>query len=186
MLVNMPVRVAKKISPPSRIYRGNLDMQITEMTEQDFKCFWPIFKEIVLAQETYAFDPNIGCEEAYLLWCKMPEKSFVLQEDGQILGSYYLKPNAAGPSAHICNCGYMVNPNSRGKGVARKLCQHSQQVAKELNYKAMQFNSVVSTNEVAVNLWKKLGFNIIGTIPKAYLHRKLGYVDSFIMHKFLD
>ncbi|EGU39375.1 GCN5-related N-acetyltransferase, partial [Vibrio splendidus ATCC 33789] len=44
---------------------------------------------------------------------------------------------------------------------------------------------VVSSNEVAVNLWKKLGFTIIGTIPLAYLHRKLGYVDSFIMHKTL-
>ena len=80
----------------------------------------------------------------------------------------------------------MVSPQSRGKGIARKLCIHSQQVTIELGYTAMQFNSVVSTNEVAVNLWKKLGYHIIGTVPNAYNHKKLGLVDSFIMHKQLE
>ena len=79
----------------------------------------------------------------------------------------------------------MVSPQSRGKGIARRLCLHSQQVAIELGYSAMQFNSVVSSNEIAVNLWKKLGYKIIGTIPNAYKHKKLGFVDSFIMHKQL-
>nr|WP_281560928.1 GNAT family N-acetyltransferase [Thalassomonas sp. RHCl1] len=155
------------------------------MTRSDFESFWPVFKEIVSAQETYAFDPDIGFESAYNLWCLSPEKSFVIKENGVILGSYYIKANASGPSSHISNCGYMVSPQSRGKGIARKLCLHSQQVAIELGYRAMQFNSVVSSNEVAVNLWKKLGYEIIGTIPEAYQHKKLGFVDSFIMHKQL-
>jgi ribosomal protein S18 acetylase RimI-like enzyme len=79
----------------------------------------------------------------------------------------------------------MVSPKSRGKGIARKLCLHSQNIAIELGFAAMQFNSVVTTNEVAVNVWEKLGYNIIGTIPKAYKHKRLGLVDSFIMHKQL-
>lgn len=49
----------------------------------------------------------------------------------------------------------------------------------------MQFNSVVSTNEIAIRLWEKLGDKIIGTIPYAYNPKKLGFVDSFIMHKQL-
>lgn len=103
-----------------------------------------------------------------------------------VLGSYYLKPNAAGPSSHICNCGYMVMPESRGKGIARKLCLHSQERAVKLGYKAMQFNAVVSTNLVAVNLWKKLGFEIVGTVPNSYRHKKLGFVDTFVMFKWLE
>lgn len=162
------------------------NIQITEMTEQDFEVFWPTFKEVVLAQETYAFDPNITFEEAFQLWCESPLYTFVIKENNQILGSYYIRPNASGPSAHICNCGYMVSANSRGKGVARKLCLHSQEKALELGYRAMQFNSVVSSNDVAVNLWKKLGYAIIGTIPKAYNHKTLGMIDSYIMHKQLD
>ena len=160
-------------------------MKISEISKADFERFWPVFKDIVIAQETYAFDPEIEFESAYHLWCASPLKTYVLEEDNVILGSYFIKANAAGPSAHICNCGYMVSPESRGKGVARQLCVHSQLIAIELGFTAMQFNSVVSSNEIAVNLWKKLGFAIIGTIPKAYNHKKLGFVDSFIMFKQL-
>jgi len=158
-------------------------VQISEITKSDFESFWPVFKAIITAQETYAFDPDINFESAYNLWCLSPQKAYVIKENGLILGSYYIKPNASGPSSHISNCGYMVSPESRGKGIARKLCLHSQKIALDLGYSAMQFNSVVSSNEVAINLWKKLGYKIIGTIPKAYKHKKLGYVDSFIMYK---
>lgn len=160
-------------------------MQISNMTKSDFELFWPIFSEIVRAQETYAYDPQIEFESAYHLWCESAQRTFVIKENTVILGSYYLRANASGPSSHICNCGYMVNPASRGRGVARQLCLHSQQTAVELGYLAMQFNSVVSTNKVAIELWKKLGFNIIGTIPLAYNHRERGLVDSLIMHKQL-
>lgn len=160
-------------------------VQISEITQSDFEAFWPVFKEVVLAQETYAFDPKIDFETAYNLWCLSPQKTYVIKDNGLILGSYYIKANASGPSSHISNCGYMVSPESRGKGIARKLCLHSQEVAIKLGYSAMQFNSVVSTNEIAVKLWEKLGYNIIGTIPKAYQHKKLGLVDSFIMYKQL-
>jgi hypothetical protein len=49
----------------------------------------------------------------------------------------------------------------------------------------MQFNAVVSTNERAVRLWKKMGFTIVGTVPKAFRHKDQGLVDIFIMHRFL-
>ena len=160
-------------------------MKITEMTKSDFELFWPVFKAVVEAQETYAFDPEIDYESAYNLWCVSPKKTYVVKENGIILGSYYIKANAGGPSSHISNCGYMVSPKSRGKGIARMLCVHSQEIAVQLGFSAMQFNSVVARNEVAVKLWIKLGFNIIGTIPQAYQHKKLGLVDAHIMHKQL-
>jgi len=158
---------------------------IREMTESDFKQFWPCFEKVIQAKETYAFEPDMSSDEAYQLWCKTPIKAFVYEDNGEVLGTYYIKANAQGPSSHISNCGYMVSENTRGKGVARKLCEHSQLIAIEYGFKAMQFNSVVSTNEVAIRLWQKLGFNIIGTIPKAYQHATLGYVDSYIMFKHL-
>ncbi|WP_428036029.1 N-acetyltransferase family protein [Amphritea sp.] len=158
---------------------------IRKMTKSDFESFWSVFSNVIQAQETYAFAPDMTLEEAYHLWCEMPLKTYVFVENDVVLGSYYIKPNAMGPGKHICNCGYMVAPEARGKGVARKMCEHSQQQAASLNFEAMQFNSVVSTNEVAVQLWQKLGFNIIGTIPKGYKHGKLGYVDSYVMYKQL-
>jgi GNAT superfamily N-acetyltransferase len=158
---------------------------IREITLSDFENFWPTFSEIIEAQETYAFVPSMNFKQAYELWCVTPLKTFVFEDHHQITGSYYIKPNGMGPSKHICNCGYMVSTESRGNGIARKLCKHSQQVARELGFKAMQFNSVVSTNEPAISLWKKLAYNIVGTIPNAYLHKQLGYVDTYIMYKQL-
>lgn len=156
-----------------------------EITQSDFELFWPTFSSVIQAQETYAFDPNMTLEQAYHLWCETPLKTYVFVENNVVLGSYFIKPNAMGPSQHICNCGYMVTDEARGKGIARKMCEHSQEQALLLSFEAMQFNSVVSTNDVAVQLWQKLGFNIIGTIPRAYKHGKLGYVDSYVMHKQL-
>lgn len=156
---------------------------IREMTLSDFENFWQTFSETIKAQETYAFEPDMNFNQAYEIWCVTSLKTLVFEENNEILGSYYIKPNGVGPSSHICNCGYMVSAESRGRGIARKLCEHSQQVARDSGFKAMQFNAVVSTNEAAIALWKKLGFSIIGTIPEAYLHKQLGYVDSYIMYK---
>lgn len=77
----------------------------------------------------------------------------------------------------------MVTPNAQGKGIGKKLCEHSLQVAKKRGYLGIQFNIVVSTNTSAINLWKKYGFKIIGTLPKAFRHSKLGYTDTYIMFR---
>jgi ribosomal protein S18 acetylase RimI-like enzyme len=158
---------------------------IREITRSDFESFWPTFPQIIQAQETYAFYSDMTFEQAFNLWCEQSLKSYVFVEADVVLGIYYIKANAMGPSCHICNCGYMVSSNARGKGIARLMCEHSQKQALELGFEAMQFNSVVSTNKVAVQLWKKLGFSIVGTVPKAYKHGQLGYVDSYIMYKWL-
>jgi ribosomal protein S18 acetylase RimI-like enzyme len=161
-------------------------MPIREITKSDFQQFWPVFKEILQAQETYALAPDMDLDQAYALWCLTPTKSYVYEEAGKIFGTYYIKPNAMGPGSHVCNCGYMVSPEARGRGIARKMCEHSQQIALQLGFKAMQFNAVVSTNVAAIALWKKLGFTILGTVPKAYHHRTAGYVDTCIMYKSLQ
>ncbi|MDN7700177.1 N-acetyltransferase [Burkholderia semiarida] len=158
---------------------------IRPMTDDDFARFWPTYRAIVAAQETYAFDPEPTPEAARAQWVDAPLCTWIAEEDGVLLGSYYLKANAAGPGKHVCNCGYMVSEAARGRGVARLMCEHSQQVARERGFLAMQFNSVVATNEVAVALWQKLGFEIVGRLPRAYRHARLGFVDCFVMFKWL-
>ena len=160
-------------------------MQIRRMTEQDFDAFWPIFQQIVQAQESYAFDPQLDKNAAYRLWCEQPLETWMAEQEGVLLGSYYLKANAAGPGGHVCNCGYMVSELARGKGVARALGEHSQQRARQAGFLAMQFNSVVACNGVAVALWQKLGFDIVGRVPRAYRHREQGLVDVLVMYKWL-
>jgi ribosomal protein S18 acetylase RimI-like enzyme len=80
----------------------------------------------------------------------------------------------------------MVSSAARGRGLATAMCEHSQEVAKELGYRAMQFNFVAATNKGAIRLWKKLGFEIVGRLPKAFFHPANGYVDALVMYKWLD
>lgn len=161
-------------------------MHIREAFAEDFDEIWPIFREIVSAGETYAYDRDTTKEQALKIWIETPEKTYVAIENNHILGTYYLKANQAGSGNHVCNCGYMVSANASGKGLATTMCRHSQEQALKLGYKAMQFNLVVSTNEGAVELWKKLGFDIVGQLPKAFNHPDKSYVDAFVMYKWLE
>ncbi len=160
-------------------------LNIHETTAKDFQQIWPIFQEIVLKGDTYPYPPDINQEEAFHQWMEIPKKTIVAKLYEEIVGTYYFKPNQTGLGAHVCNCGYMVSSQARGQGIATQLCVHSQQSALELGYKAMQFNLVVSSNAAAVHLWNKLGFEIIGRLPKAFNHLRLGLVDAFIMYKWL-
>jgi ribosomal protein S18 acetylase RimI-like enzyme len=160
-------------------------INIRPMTADDFAVFWPTFQAVVQAQETYAYAPDLTFEQARHLWLEYPLHTLIAEEDGILLGSYYLKANAAGPGSHVSNCGYMVTPAARGRGVARLMCEHSQQLALDSGFSAMQFNSVVATNDVAVALWQKLGFEIVGRLPRAYRHARLGLVDCLVMYKWL-
>ena len=125
-------------------------MKIREVIQEDFDRIWPIFHEIAAAGETYAYPRDISREEALKLWMHAPRKTYVIEQDGTILGTYYIKTNQAGPGSHVCNCGYMVSPAARGRGLATAMCTHSQTIARALGYKAMQFNFVASTNEGAI------------------------------------
>ncbi len=113
---------------------------------------------------------------------QLPRKTYVAEEKGQILGTYYIKTNRAGPGRHVCNCGYMVSSKARGKGLATSMCEHSQEIAIKLGYKAMQFNLVATSNDGAVRLWNKLGFDTVGRLPKAFSHPSKGYVDALVMY----
>ena len=161
-------------------------MNIREATHKDFPNIWPIYREIVRAGETYAYHRDTSQSEAEKIWLETPRRTFVFEEDGKILGTYFLKTNQAGPGDHVCNCGYMVSSEARGRGIASQMCEHSQEVARNLGYKAMQFNFVASTNKGAIRLWNKLGFETVGTLPKAFNHLVLGFVDALVMYKWLD
>jgi RimJ/RimL family protein N-acetyltransferase len=121
------------------------------------------------------------------VWIEMPQATYVAKDPvGAVIGTYYLKPNQPALGSHVCNCGYVVSERARGQGVASLMCEHSQYEARRLGFRAMQFNLVVSTNEGAVRLWKKLGFDIVGTLPGAFRHPRDGYVDAFVMFKELE
>jgi ribosomal protein S18 acetylase RimI-like enzyme len=160
-------------------------MIIREATPDDYPLIWPLLREVFRRGDTYAVPSTINEEEARRLWMEAPLRTYVAEDDGDILGTYKLSHNSAGGGDHVCNCGYIVSPRAQGNGLATAMCEHSQKMALELGFKAMQYNMVVSTNESAVRLWQKLGFEIVGTLPRGFNHPQEGYVDGHIMYKWL-
>jgi L-amino acid N-acyltransferase YncA len=144
---------------------------------------WNIFHRIIQSGDTYAYPPDTPFTTFKKFWFAKNQKCFVLADGNDLLGSYVIKDNQPGLGSHIANASYIVNPAHQGKGIGKKLCAHSITEAKKAGYLGIQFNIVVSTNKAAVNLWEKMGFEIIGTTPNGFKHQQLGYVDSYIMYR---
>ena len=162
-------------------------IKIRTFEEGDWPAIWRIIEPVFRVGETYAFSPDITEDEAHRVWIELPSATYVaVDENFEILGTYFIKPNQPELGAHVCNCGYIVAENARGQGLASKMCEHSQREAISLGFQSMQYNLVVSINESAVRLWERNGFEIVGTLPKAFRHRRLGFVDAFVMYKQLE
>ncbi|RKZ59040.1 MAG: GNAT family N-acetyltransferase [Candidatus Parabeggiatoa sp. nov. 2] len=160
-------------------------IKIRRFEEPDWIIVWAIIEKVFRSGETYPFSPDITENDAHKVWIEVPTATFVaIDSNNEIVGTYYIKPNQPTLGAHVCNCGYIVAEKAQRKGIASAMCQHSQKEALSLGFKSMQYNLVVSTNETAIRLWKKHGFEIIGTLPKAFNHKSLGFVDAFVMYKW--
>jgi ribosomal protein S18 acetylase RimI-like enzyme len=153
---------------------------------EDFQHIWPIFKIICRAGNTFAQPTDIDKKTAYDYWMVQVRQSYVYEVDGQLLGSYYLKTNQQGGGSHVCNAAYIVSEQARGMGVASAMCKHSQAMALEMGYQYMQYNFVISSNASAVRLWQKMGFEIVGRLPEAFVDPQQGLVDALVMNKKLS
>ncbi len=162
-----------------------MSLEIREIGADEFGLAWPIFRAVVAAGDTYAYDPALTLEQARELWTTPPARCFVALAEGAVVGTYCLRPNQAALGDHVANAGYMVAPAARGRGVASALCAHSMQAARKAGFLAMQFNFVAASNEGAVRLWQRHGFQVVGRVPEAFRHQRLGLTDVLIMHRRL-
>ena len=161
-------------------------MRIRPYDNADWPAVWSILEPVFRAGETYAVPRDIEEDGARRGWTGGAKAVFVAEDErGPILGTYYLKPNHEGPGAHVCNCGYVVADQARGRGVASGMCEHSLAEAARRGFRAMQYNLVAASNEGAVRLWKKMGFAVVGTLPGAFAHPRLGFVDAHVMFREL-
>ena len=161
-------------------------MIISEALDDDFDEIWVIFKSVIRLGTSYVYSPLTSKEQAFDIWMKRPLKTFAVRNDNsEMLGTYYIKENRPDLGSHICRCGYMVSPEQRRQGIGEQMCQHSLEQAKLMGFRGIQLGYVVSTNTASVNLWLKMGFKQVGTVPNAFQHSTLGDVDVFIMYKSL-
>ncbi len=158
---------------------------IRPSTQEDHDAIWQIIEPCIRAGETYALPRDMSKDDGLKYWTGPDRQTFVADQDGKIVGTYYLRANQLGGGAHVANCAYITAGYATGRGVARSMCEHSLQYARELGFRAMQFNFVISTNDRAIYLWQKLGFEIVGRLPLAFLHPRGNYVDALVMFQSL-
>ena len=160
-------------------------MPIRPATDHDQEAIWKILEPMIRCGDTYTLPRDMTRQEALGFWFAPEQETFVWEENGVILGTYFLRANQRGGGSHVANCGYVTARAAEGQGIARAMCLDSLGRALERGFRAMQFNFVVSSNTRAVELWKRLGFEVVGRLPGAFRHPELGYVDSLVMYRQL-
>src|SRR3954470_21022260 len=121
-------------------------VRIRDYIDDDWPSVWTIFREVVTAGDTYAYDPGWSSEQAREVWVEAPPGHTVVACDGsRVLGTAKIGPNRPGPGSHVATASFMVAAAARGRGVGRALGEYALSWAKEQGYAAMQFNAVVAS-----------------------------------------
>lgn len=160
-------------------------LKIRKVKEEDLIQIWKIIQQVISTGDTYVFAPDSSKEKMLNFWCEEDKHTYVATIEDEIVGTFFMKDNFPDLGSHIANAGYIVKSSASGQGIGKLLGEFSLLEAKRLGYKAMQFNMVVKTNENAVRIWKKLGFEIIGEIPEAFNHQEKGLTNAYIMWRKL-
>ncbi|WP_266171354.1 GNAT family N-acetyltransferase [Dyella subtropica] len=158
-------------------------MHIRAFVETNWPQVWPIVRDVVQALETFPFDPAMTATQAHSIWIEVPPGLTVVAVDGdRVLGTAKMGTNRPGPGSHVSTASFMVAADARGRGVGTALCRFALDWARECGYAGMQFNAVVESNRSAVELYQRLGFHIVGTVPGAFSHPTLGRVGLHVMY----
>lgn len=160
-------------------------IEIRSAIETDKPAVWQIIKSVIATGDTYVFAPDSSEYEMIAYWFSPEKYVYVAEQDGNVLGTFWLKANQPGLGSHVCNAAYMVAPDAAGKGIGRKMAEFSLDEARRLGFTAMQFNFVVKSNTAAVRLWESIGMKIIGEIPDAFDHALDGLTNALIMYRKL-
>jgi GNAT superfamily N-acetyltransferase len=159
-------------------------MRIREFTDADWPRVWPIVRDVVRAQETFPYDPEMTGKQAHGTWVETPPGLTVVAVDGdRIVGTAKMGPNRSGPGAHVSTASFMVAAADRGRGAGTALLRFALDWAQERGYAGMQFNAVVESNRSAVELYRRHGFEVVGTVPRAFAHLVAGRVGLHLMYR---
>jgi len=161
------------------------ELKIRPATDADHDGIWEILEPVIRDGATYPLDPALDRKGAFEYWLAADKQCFVAERGGRVVGIYYIKPNSTGLGSHVANAGYMVHPAARQQGTAMAMARDSFERAKDQGFHAMQYNLVVASNDVALRLWQKLGLQVVGRLPEAFRHKRLGYVDALVLYKLL-
>lgn len=165
-----------------------LSIEFRQADDSDWDAIWPIVSSTLRAADTYPYGPDTTEPEGRIIWLGSHDPSrvvYVAESGAEVVATAYLRPNQPGLGDHIANAGWMVAETFRGRGLGRAFATYVLEEARRLGYRGMQFNAVVATNDAAITLWKSMGFEGVGTVPRAFRHPTEGLVPILIMYRDL-
>ena len=155
-------------------------MRIRQFKTEDAKSAAEIWNSVVEDGIAFPQMETLSTEEARNFF-ESQSYTGIAEDNGDIVGLYILHPNNVGRCGHICNTSYAVKKGIRGKHIGEQLVKDSMAVGKCLGFRILQFNAVVATNEIALHIYKNLGFTQLGCIPRGFL-MKDGHYEDIIPH----
>ncbi len=162
-------------------------MLVRDATADDWPALWRLVQQVLAENDTYAWPADLGESAARTDWLAPPPgRTRVAVVDGRVVGAAKSGPNRPGPGSHVGTASFLVDRDSRGGGIGRRLVLDTLEQLREDGYAAVQFNAVAASNVHAVRLYEDLGFTIVGTVPEAFEHPRLGRVGLHVMHRALD
>ena len=161
------------------------ELRIRPAAPADHDAIGAILQAAYRAGDTYCMPRDMSRSEALVDWFASPFTAFVAEADGRVLGTSHIGRNRSGGGAHVANASFATAPAARGRGIGAALVAHAKDWARAQGFRAMQFNLVAATNERAIRLWLRLGYRVVGTLPGAFRHRRLVFVDALVFYKTL-
>jgi DNA-binding MarR family transcriptional regulator/GNAT superfamily N-acetyltransferase len=160
-------------------------LTLKPFSQEDETFLYDIFRDVVDSGSQFPYECN-SVQEFYRQFLAPTSHVYVCHSSTkEVVGGFYIRSNFSGRCSHIANAAYMIKSPYRGQGIGTLLVNASLEIAKDLGFQAMQFNMVLSQNVIATNLYQKLGFNIIGTIPQAIRNPDGSYQEGYILYRKL-
>jgi DNA-binding MarR family transcriptional regulator len=176
----------KMVSEEINTLLAQKGLTLKPFVQEDEESLYNIFQEIVESGNQVHFECS-SKQEFYRQFLESGSQVFTAHlSERELVGGFTIKPNFSGRSKHVANAVYMIKRIHQGRGIGTLLVKASLEFAKQLGFRAMQFNMVLSENHIALKLYQKLGFNIIGTISRAIKNLDGSYQEGLILHRELD
>ena len=161
-----------------------MELQITACSPADLPEAVAVWNQVVEAGLAFPQTELLTTETGAEFFGQQSFTGVARDSSGELVGLYILHPNNVGRCGHICNASYAVRRDARGMGAGESLVRHCLAQARALDFRIMQFNAVVKANRPARNLYQKLGFRELGTIPGGF-RMKDGHMEDIVLYYYL-
>lgn len=104
--------------------------------------------------------------------------------NGKYIGNCSLMGNAPSRYRHRASVGIALFQAYTGMGIGRKMLELLCEIAKEKGIEQLELE-VVAYNDRAIALYKKIGFEKMGTFPHNMKYKDGTYADAYWMVKIL-